>query len=440
MNIAVVGGGTRCRKLIELIENYTFQEISPKVVAVADIRSDAPGFVLAKEKGISVTDDYNDFFHRDDLDLIMELTGNTDIFKDLLTRKKESVRIIGHNAAVLLWEIARVYALQVETKQQLEEATAKFDVLINEFIHENVMVIGKDYRILDVNEALLKDFGLNREEVIGRRCHEISRSRQSPCEGEDAVCPMSMVLKTRKPAQVTHTIYEGENHPRYFAISCYPLFENDQLVRAIYLSREITKDINMQKAMMQQEKLASIGRLCAGVAHEINNPLTTILTSSMLSQEEIDPGAPLYSELKTISDEAMRCRKIVTSLLDFARQTKPAKQVNDLNEIVNRSFVLTRKQAAFHDVTVALNLFEGLPHSFVDKDQIQQALINLTLNAIEATDPGGKIVLTTRFNAWTDTIEISVEDTGGGIPPEHLDKIFDPFSPPSKAEPGWGWP
>ncbi len=193
-----------------------------------------------------------------------------------------------------------------------------------------------------------------------------------------------------------------------------------------------------QEQLLQSEKLASIGRLSAGVAHEINNPLTTILTSSMLIQEDLDSDDPICQELKTISDEALRCRKIVTNLLDFARQTKPTKKLNDLNKIVRQSFMLTRKQAAFQDVSVELNLSEKLPHICLDKDQIQQSLINLTLNAIEATDAGGKITLTTLFDAKTDTIEISVKDTGIGIQPENLDKIFDPFFTTTEGGTGLG--
>ncbi len=193
-----------------------------------------------------------------------------------------------------------------------------------------------------------------------------------------------------------------------------------------------------QEQLLQSGKLASIGRLSAGVAHEINNPLTTILTSSMLIQEEIDPDDPMHQELKTISDEALRCRKIVTSLLDFARQTKPKKGLNDLNEVVRESFVLTRKQAAFQDVMVELNLSEELPDFCLDKDQIQQALINLTINAIEATDSGGKIHLTTGFDPNVKMIEISIRDTGIGIPPENMDKIFDPFFTTTEGGTGLG--
>ncbi len=407
-------------------------------MAVADIQDEAPGLVKAQEIGLYVTNDYHDFFNRDDLDLIMELTGDMDIFNDILTQKRSSVRLIGHSSAVFLWEIARAYAIQEETNQKLRETMAKYDVITNEFIHENVMVIGPDYRILDANESLLNSFNIRRDQAVGQPCYTVTRFRESPCTEKDTPCPLAMALETRKPSQVTYTLQDEENKPRYYAVSCYPLFENEKLVRVIHISREITKDINFQKAMMQQEKLASIGRLSAGVAHEINNPLTTILTSAMLIQEEMDSDNPLYQDMKTISDEALRCRRIVASLLNFARQTMPSKRSNDLNEIVKDSFMLTKKQATFQDITINLGLAQDLPQINVDKDQIQQCLINLTLNAIEATEAGGQITLTTRGDAGADTLEIAVSDTGRGIPSENMNKIFDPFFTTTKGGTGLG--
>ena len=101
MNIAVVGGGSRCRVLMDSIEKHTFREISPKVVAVADPKDDAPGLVKAREKGLFVTNDYNDFFARDDVDLIIELTGKQDVYEDILLKKKETVRAVNHKTATL---------------------------------------------------------------------------------------------------------------------------------------------------------------------------------------------------------------------------------------------------------------------------------------------------------------------------------------------------
>jgi signal transduction histidine kinase len=234
-------------------------------------------------------------------------------------------------------------------------------------------------------------------------------------------------LETQRPSQETHIHKDKDNKNIYYSISSYPLFENGEVIGAIELSRDITADINTRKAMMQQDKLVSIGRLSAGVAHEINNPLTTILTTAMLIQEDIDIADPIHEELETITNETLRCRKIVASLLDFARQTKPSKKHHNINKIVTECIKLTRKQAAFNDLTIVRNLSDEIPAMLMDKDQIKQAVINLILNATDVTDPGDTITVSTQFIPQKKVVEIVVSDTGKGIAEENTDKIFEPF-------------
>jgi two-component system NtrC family sensor kinase len=427
MNIAVVGGGRRCKRLIEVTEQHEFKEIHPKVVAVADLKDDAPGIVKAKNNGLFVTHDYNDFFKRDDIDLIIELTGNMDIYYDILNKKKKTVRAIANRTAQLFWEISRISTLQKKTDQELQETRARYKSIMNELIQEDVIMIGVDHRILDVNDSMLKRLGLKREEAIGRYCYEITHRQSQPCSGEKHPCPLIQTMETEQPSQTTHIHLDKDDNKIYYSISTYPLIENGDVIGAIEMSRDITGDINVQKAMMQQEKLASIGRLSAGVAHEINNPLTTILTTAMLLQEDLDPQDPNYQELETISKETLRCRKIVTSLLDFARQSTPTRKPCDINKIVKESVTLTQKQAAFKDVILKYELDENIPRLSLDKGQIQQSLINLIINAIEATDAGGSIWITTAYKRYQERADISVSDTGQGISENDLVRIFDPF-------------
>jgi PAS domain S-box-containing protein len=302
-----------------------------------------------------------------------------------------------------------------------------YQTVINELIQEDVMVIAYDHRIIDINESMLKKLGRSRSEVIGRPCYEITHHRDMPCSGENHPCPLIETMNTEKPSQTTHIHRDKDHREIYYSISTYPLIENDEVIGAIEISRDITRDIKMQKVMMQQEKLASIGRLSAGVAHEINNPLTTILTTAMLIQEDLEPGDPVHRELETISSEALRCRKIVTSLLDFARQKKPRKKTNDINKIAEETMVLINKQAAFKDVQLEKHLADEVPPIKVDKGQIQQALINLALNAIEAVGNGGRVDFSTHYNPKGRLIEIAVSDNGPGIPSDILDRIIDPF-------------
>jgi signal transduction histidine kinase len=245
-------------------------------------------------------------------------------------------------------------------------------------------------------------------------------------------------METEMPSQTTHTHLDKDNREIYYSIGTYPLLENGEFIGAIEISRDITKDINVQKAMMQQEKLASVGRLSAGVAHEINNPLTTILTTAMLILEDLDPQDGNYQELETITKETLRCRKIVTSLLDFARQSKPTRKPCDINAITNESVILTNKQAAFKDVSLNFEPQAKMPPVQLDKGQIQQSIINLIINAIEATDAGGTITVSTAYKPSLDSIEIAVKDTGEGISDMNLVRIFDPFYTTKESGNGLG--
>jgi signal transduction histidine kinase len=430
--------------LLEFIEKHSFREISVEVIAVAEEREDAPGLVLAKEKGLFVTSDYNDFFDRDDINLIVELTGNQETYFDILAKKDKTVRAIDQRTATLFWEFILSSRVESETKQELNEITTCYDLtlyiydaIINELIHDDVMVISSNYSVIDINNRLLNRLGLKREEAIGRLCYEITHKRSHPCSGEEHPCPLHEVLRSGKPFQASHVHLDKGHKKLLFSISCYPLIDDGEVVGMIEVARDITKDI-FQKVLMQQDKMASIGRLAAGVAHEINNPLTTILTSAMLMQEDTDPDDPRYQELQAVVTEALRCRKIVGSLLDFARQTRPTMKLTDINKVIRGCVVLTRKQAAFNDVTVEENLAEDLPEINMDKAQIEQALINLTLNAIEKTEPGGKITINSRFASEADMVEITVSDTGKGISEKDVDRIFEPFYTTSESGTGLG--
>jgi two-component system NtrC family sensor kinase len=362
---------------------------------------------------------------------VIMLTGHGDLDLAIKSLKHKATDFITKPINDDALEMALIRAFEkISMRQKLKEYDrnrAMYDVLINELIQEDVMIIGSDYRVLDINETLLATLGLERKEAVGRYCYEITHRLTTPCSGEDHKCPLKETLMTRKPTKETHIHKDKDNKNVHYSISAYPLFENGEIIGAIELSRDITADINTRQAMMQQDKLASIGRLSAGVAHEINNPLTTILTTAMLIQEDIDPKNPMYEELETITNETLRCRKIVASLLDFARQTKPAKKHHNINDIIAECVGLTRKQAEFKDVQILKALSEKVPKLLLDKEQIQQALINLILNATDATDPGGKITVSTDFSPDNQFVNIKVSDTGKGIAAEVVDKIFEPF-------------
>jgi two-component system NtrC family sensor kinase len=186
--------------------------------------------------------------------------------------------------------------------------------------------------------------------------------------------------------------------------------------------REFTR-----KKIMQSERLAVIGQLAAGVAHEMNNPLTGIVTYSHLLLERADVQDSTKEFLRKIVTQADRCRGIVRGLLDFSRPKKPDKRPCNLNQVLQECVSLVENQALFHNIQVEKHLQKNLPPTVVDPALIQQVFMNLIINAAEAMDGKGRLDLTTRLESDGEFVEIAFADSGHGISEENLERIFDPF-------------
>lgn len=179
--------------------------------------------------------------------------------------------------------------------------------------------------------------------------------------------------------------------------------------------------------LFRSEKLASIGKLAAGVAHEINNPLTGVLTNASLLMEDLPEGDPKREDVKVIVNETIRCREIVKRLLDFARQTKPQKKLINVNSLIENIILLVRNQTSFRNITIEKDLEASLPEIMADGDQIQQVIINFILNAADAMPKGGTLKVSSRLLENNEFIELKFADTGIGISEENRNRIFDPF-------------
>ena len=187
-----------------------------------------------------------------------------------------------------------------------------------------------------------------------------------------------------------------------------------------------------ERQLLVSEKQASIGRLAAGIAHEINNPLTGVLTFSHMLLRRTDMDAAARADLETIVQSTERVRSIVKGLLDFARQTQIEPEPADINHLVEETMALAANQALLKGVRFSFNPAGGLPARTLDRNQMQSVLLNIMLNAIDATDKGGHIDVSTSLGLSAAepghrNIEVQIADTGCGIPIEILDRIFDPF-------------
>lgn len=192
--------------------------------------------------------------------------------------------------------------------------------------------------------------------------------------------------------------------------------------------REKTRALKKTQAqLIQTEKLTSLGKMAAGIAHEINNPLTSILLNAHLLEEKLKQNKHLKENLELIIGETGRCSTIVKDLLHFSRQTQPKKHLTDINEIVEQALTLLNNQIRLQKVKVSKKLSGDLPKTKLDKNKIEQVFTNIILNALEAMPEGGILVIESQISEDNRCLEISFRDSGCGIPDSIKGKIFDPF-------------
>ncbi|MCJ7487939.1 MAG: cache domain-containing protein [Candidatus Aminicenantes bacterium] len=181
-----------------------------------------------------------------------------------------------------------------------------------------------------------------------------------------------------------------------------------------------------ERTILKSEKLASIGRLASGIAHEINNPLTGVLTFSSLLLKDLK-GTKHEEDLRVIQEETLRCRTIVGGVLNFAREDKPEKAIADVNAIIEESLKILEKHVNFHDIEIIKKLDPAVPPIRVDASEIRSVVNNLAVNAADAMPGGGRLTIATGTEAGSGAVIITVTDTGIGISKENIGKIFDPF-------------
>ncbi len=192
--------------------------------------------------------------------------------------------------------------------------------------------------------------------------------------------------------------------------------------------RERTEElVAMQARVAQSERLASLGMLAAGVAHEINNPLGGILALTSLTLEDLPKDDPNRENLEEVVHQSQRCRDIVKGLLEFSRQSRMGADLADLNTILDHTLGLISRQAAFFNVTIVKEYDPQLPAVMADSSELQQVFMNVLLNAAQAIEGHGTVKIVTRQAADAEAVEVLISDTGHGIPPGEIGRIFDPF-------------
>ena len=312
---------------------------------------------------------------------------------------------------------------------ELEKKRKEIQALLDG-ITDLMVVLSEDLRIQRVNHVFTDWFpGID---PIGRHCYAIFRGRERRCDD----CPALQALD-RDQIVKDLCIYKVNDDFKHFEIIASPLKTSPTGERQVLLfKRDVTREKEFQAQFYQAEKMATVGILAAGVAHEINNPLTAILgfaqglkRRNARLQAQID--AELFADFKeyteTIIKECLRCRDIVQTLLTFSRPIAASLSHVDLNQcVLDTLFILKHHFKEQHGLTLQTELADQLPPILGDESQLKQVIINLLTNAFDATSAGGIILIKTLIEA-NRGVTLVIEDTGCGIPLEVQDKLFEPF-------------
>lgn len=218
---------------------------------------------------------------------------------------------------------------------------------------------------------------------------------------------------------------------------CLPYMIERLKKTAAELSESYRELVGTKQALIQSEKLASLGRMASGIAHEINNPLTGILSFSSTLLEDMEKSDH-GDDIRTIVNETLRCRDIVRGLLNFARETKSSKKMSNLNKIIHEAMPVLMPYVNSLNIELQINLCSNLPDQMLDQVQMRSVINNLVENAAHAMPDGGVISVSTGYDAASEKAQLEVRDTGNGISPEYLDKIFDPFFTTKEVGKGTG--
>jgi PAS domain S-box-containing protein len=347
------------------------------------------------------------------------------------------------SATVILYQLRwstileHLVAMKTEDLSQkalmLEQSEANYRSLV-EGAEDLIFTLDKDGVIKTANRHMARLFGVERDALTGQSLYRFLQREQA----DDQFLLVREALKTGK-GQRTETRFRIQNEDFWFNIQYIPLKGEEDNNRTILgIARDITDRKSLEKQLINTEKLASLGTLAAGVAHEINNPLGIILGFCDLLLERIEPGTMEYNDLKTIERHGLHCKSIIERLLSFARISDEAEEFCDVNENIESILSVVKHTLDMKNIDLEPQLAEGLPPVRGDSKGLQQVLLNLINNAIYAMDGQGTLKVATRSEETTEGVEIRVSDTGCGIKEEFLEKIFDPFFTTKKVGDGTG--
>lgn len=322
----------------------------------------------------------------------------------------------------LLMSIGQQIGITVESLQNVSALLQHKELLQSVFdgIPDVMVLLDRDLIIRMVNKAYMERHRTTSEAVIGRPCRALQG-----CECPLAGTHLKTALSTRQQTKEEVRTKEGE----IFRVYYYPIpDDNGQIWGILRYAKNITLEKQVEQRIQQTEKLAALGQLAAGVAHEINNPIGIVLCYTELLKRQLDESDQKRKDIDIIEKHAVNCRRIVSDLLKFSRGPKTDPTRAQVNTALSEVVEMVRQQFQKNGTRISMKLNERLPLLNLDVDKMKQVFLNLLMNAHQAvSSPDGRIQITSRYLPAKAAVEISFADNGSGIAAEIAARIFDPF-------------
>lgn len=318
--------------------------------------------------------------------------------------------------------LAESFNRMAENLQRLKEVRERKEFLemILSNVSDSIIIYDPNGKILSFSKGSEEIFGFKAEEVMGEHYNILGQGRSFPISEAQA----GGVFRGETPLQRR----SGEVFHAHLNIT--PLVNETGLIALIEAARDLTEDKHrerLERQLMQSEKLAAIGQLAAGVAHEINNPLGNILLYATHMIKDFEPNDVKFKNLERVIENVKRSKEIVKDLLDYAKDSTVTMTGININELVEKCVNILKTEMKLNEIDYTLDMAEKLPTIQCDRNRIQQVLINLLHNAIQAIGFGGTIKVSTGLANDGKYVRVAVADSGQGIEPGELPRIFEPF-------------